>query len=143
MRSSALIHLAKFYDFDTVVIDPRTTFAENVNFDVAPDKIYNLYPSEVINDYRLDNECYAVILSHDPKIDDNALHILLKHDVAYIGALGSKKTHAKRVARLQEEGFTEEEINRIHSPIGLGINSKTPKEIALSIMAEIISVKNR
>jgi xanthine dehydrogenase accessory factor len=140
--SSALIHLAKFYEFETIVIDPRTTFAEQVNFDVAPDQIHNDYPSEVLGDYKLDNETYAVILSHDPKIDDNALQILLKKEVAYIGALGSKKTHAKRVQRLLDEGFSQEQVDRIHAPIGMGINSRTPKEIALSIMAEIIFVKN-
>ena len=76
------------------------------------------------------------------KIDDNALHILLKSEVGYIGALGSKKTQAKRVARLEAAGFTAAEINRIHSPIGVSIKAKTPKEIAMSIMAEIIMVQN-
>ena len=93
-------------------------------------------------DFTLDAYSYAVILSHDPKIDDNALHILLKSDVAYIGALGSRKTHAKRTARLQEAGFSEEEIARIHAPIGVDIKAKTPAEIALSVMGEIIKVKN-
>ena len=83
-----------------------------------------------------------VILSHDPKIDDNALQVLLRSDVAYIGALGSKKTHAKRTARLLAGGFTQEEIDRIHAPIGSPINALRPNEIALSILAQIISVKN-
>jgi len=80
--------------------------------------------------------------NHDPKIDDNALHILLKSNAAYIGALGSRRTHAKRVARLEEAGFSKEEIERIDAPIGVDINGKTTKEIALSIMAGIIKVKN-
>lgn len=140
--SSALITLAKFYEFETIVIDPRTTFTEKVNFNDAPDRIHSDYPSEILEEYTLDNETYAVILSHDPKIDDNALQILLKNDLAYIGALGSKRTHAKRVQRLSNEGFTEVQIKLIHAPIGIDINSRTPKEIALSIMAEIILVKN-
>lgn len=140
--SSALIHLAKFYEFETIVIDPRTTFAENVNFDVAPDRIHNDYPSEILSNYTLDLESYAVILSHDPKIDDNALEVLLKEEVAYIGALGSKRTHAKRVQRLLDSGFSKNQVDKIHAPIGMDINSRTPKEIALSIMAEIIFVKN-
>ncbi|WP_235298537.1 XdhC family protein [Portibacter marinus] len=140
--SSDLIHLAKFYDFTTIVIDPRATFAKNINFDEHPDQIIEAYPSEVLSDYPLDKETFAVILSHDPKIDDNALELLLNEPLAYIGALGSKRTQAKRVARLQEAGFTQKLIDRIQAPIGLDINSKTPKEIALSIMAEIIKVKN-
>ena len=89
-----------------------------------------------------DMSTFAVILSHDPKIDDNALQILLRSDVAYIGALGSKRTHARRIARLKDHGFSEDEISRIHAPIGENINSITPREIALSIMAQIIKVKN-
>ena len=76
-------------------------------------------------------------------IDDQALHILLRSKVAYIGALGSKKTHAKRVARLSEAGFTETEIAKIHGPVGVSINARRPKEIALSIVAELVMVKNR
>ncbi|MGB3151448.1 MAG: XdhC family protein, partial [Maribacter sp.] len=85
---------------------------------------------------------YAVILSHDPKIDDEALKILLKSDVAYIGALGSRKTHGKRAERLIDYGFRSSDIDKIHAPIGLDIGSKLPREIALSIMAEVIKVKN-
>ncbi|GLR18028.1 XdhC family protein [Portibacter lacus] len=141
--SSDLIHLAKFYDFATVVIDPRSTFAKNINFDEKPDEIIESYPSEVLNNYKLDGECFAIILSHDPKIDDNALQILLRKPVAYIGALGSRRTHAKRVERLKESGFTDEEIGKIHAPIGLDISARTPNEIALSIMAEVIASKNK
>ncbi|HEX9651207.1 MAG TPA: XdhC family protein, partial [Cyclobacteriaceae bacterium] len=93
----------------------------------------NLYP---------DKNTFAVILSHDPKIDDAALEILLKKEIPYIGALGSKKTHEKRKTRLLEKGFTEAEIARIHGPVGININAQTAGEIALSIMAEIIEVKN-
>jgi len=137
-----LVTLGKMYGFETVVIDPRGIFANKTQFDTTPDVIYEKYPAEVLPDYTLDAYTYAVVLSHDPKIDDNALHILLKSEVGYIGALGSRKTQAKRVARLEAAGFSEAEIGKIHSPVGVSIKAKTPKEIAMSIMAEIIMVKN-
>ena len=130
------------YGFETVVIDPRGIFSHKTQFTTEPDSIYDKYPAEVLPDYTLDAYTYAVVLSHDPKIDDNALHILLKSEVGYIGALGSRKTQAKRVARLEAAGFSEKEIAKIHSPVGISIKAKTPKEIAMSIMAEIILVQN-
>jgi xanthine dehydrogenase accessory factor len=138
-----LVDLAQQFGFETIVIDPRGAFANKTVFTRAPDQLFEKYPSEVLADFTLDAYTYAAVLSHDPKIDDNALHILLKSEVAYIGALGSKRTQAKRVARLQEAGFSEAEVARIHSPIGVDINGKTAKEIALSILAEMIGVKNK
>ncbi|MEM8528699.1 MAG: XdhC family protein [Bacteroidota bacterium] len=138
-----LVELAQRYDFETIVIDPRGFFAQGTQFSTPPDQILEAYPEEVLGNYTLDAFTYAVILSHDPKIDDNALHILLKSDTAYIGALGSKRTHAKRVQRLEEAGFSETEIARIHAPIGMDINAKSPAEIALSVMGEIIREKNK
>lgn len=137
-----LVALGKMYGFETVVIDPRGIFTNKTQFATPPDSIFEKYPAEVLPDYALDAYTYAVVLSHDPKIDDNALHILLKSDVGYIGALGSRKTQAKRVARLEAAGFSEEEIGKIHSPVGISIKAKTPREIALSIMGEIILVQN-
>lgn len=137
-----LIHLAKLYDFETIVIDPRGAFTNKTQFISAPDQIFEAYPEEVLDRFDLDAYSFAVILSHDPKIDDNALHILLKSDIAYIGALGSRKTHAKRTQRLKNAGFTDEEISKIHAPIGMDINAKKPREIALSIMGEVIKVQN-
>ena len=137
-----LVQLANMYGFETIVIDPRGIFSNNTQFTLPPDKIFEQYPSEVLGNYKLDAYTYAVVLSHDPKIDDNALHILLHSEVGYIGALGSRKTQAKRVARLEAAGFSEEEIGKIHSPVGVDIKAKTPKEIALSIMGEVIQVKN-
>lgn len=137
-----LVTLGKMYGFETVVIDPRGIFTNKTQFATAPDSIYEKYPAEVLPDYTLDAYTYAVVLSHDPKIDDNALHILLKSEVGYIGALGSRKTQAKRVARLEAAGFSTDEIGKIHSPVGIAIKAKTPKEIAMSIMAEIIMVQN-
>jgi xanthine dehydrogenase accessory factor len=138
-----LVSLANLYGFETVVIDPRGYFIENTVFIEPPSKLINAYPSEVFDDFRLDAYTYAVILSHDPKIDDNALEVLLPSKVAYIGALGSKKTHAKRVNRLMEKGFKQDVIDRIQAPIGLSIKAKTPQEIALSIMGQIIETKNK
>ena len=138
-----LIELAKMYDFEVIVIDPRGAFANKTQFNVQPDQIIEAYPSEVLENFDLDPFTYAVILSHDPKIDDNALQILLPSDVAYIGALGSRKTHAKRVQRLLDHGFSQEDIDRVDAPIGLDMNAKSPKEIAMSIMGAIIQAKNQ
>ena len=138
-----LVDLAHTFGFETIVIDPRGAFAGKTHFATPPDQLHAKYPSEVLPDFELDAYTYAVILSHDPKIDDNALHLLLPSEVAYIGALGSRRTHAKRVARLRAAGYTEEDIARIHAPIGLDINAKTPREIALAIMGEIVKVKNQ
>lgn len=138
-----LVQLAHWHNFETIVIDPRGAFADKTKFQVAPDKIHVNYPSEVLGDYPLDPYTYAVILSHDPKIDDDALQILLRSPVAYIGALGSRKTHEKRMARLKAAGFSEEEIAKIEAPIGADINALGAKEIALSIMASVIKAKNQ
>lgn len=138
-----LIHFAKGFDFEVTVIDPRGTFATKTHFQTPPDEIIEQYPSEVLDRFTLDAYTYAVVLSHDPKIDDNALEILLPSKVAYIGALGSKRTHAKRVARLEDKGFSTEQIESIHAPIGMNINAKTPKEIALSIIGEVVRIKNQ
>lgn len=137
-----LVRFANIFGMETIVIDPRRVFASKTQFDEAPDKLLDQWPAEVLGEFELDAYTYAVILSHDPKIDDQALNILLRSDVAYIGALGSKRTHAKRVARLQGAGFSEAEIARIQAPIGVDINAKTPREIALSVMAEVIQAQN-
>lgn len=138
-----LISLAKMFDFETVVIDPRGYFMENTQFPVAPDQIFTAYPSEVLHDFSLDTHTYCALLSHDPKIDDNALDILLPKPVAYIGALGSRKTHEKRVKRLQDKGVSQNLIDKIQAPIGIDINAKSAREIALSVMSQMIEVKNR
>jgi xanthine dehydrogenase accessory factor len=137
-----LIKLAHDFDFETIVIDPRRTFASNTTFPLKPDQLHEAYPSEVLPAMNLDPYTYAVILSHDPKIDDDALQLLLKSPVAYIGALGSKKNHEKRMARLHDKGFSDEEIGKIDAPIGIDIGAQGAKEIALSIMGAIIRAKN-
>ncbi|MBS1543802.1 MAG: XdhC family protein [Bacteroidetes bacterium] len=137
-----LVQLAQWHDFETIVIDPRGAFADKTHFTVEPDRIHVNYPSEVLNDYPLDNFTYAVILSHDPKIDDNALQILLKKPLAYIGALGSRKTHEKRIDRLRGAGFSEAEIGKVEAPIGIDINAQGAREIALAIMGSVVKKKN-
>ena len=137
-----LVMLAKAYDFETFVVDPRGVFAKNTVFTEAPDHIFENYPSEVLPGLAPDPYTYAVILSHDPKIDDDALQHLLRTPVAYIGALGSRKNHEKRTARLLQQGFSTEEIKRINAPIGLDMNAQGAKEIALSILGAIIKTKN-
>ena len=123
--------------------DPKPESPDNVRsiFKPIPTKVDGCQYTEILPKLAPDDDTYAVLLTHDPKIDDVALHILLKSDAAYIGALGSKKTHAKRVNRLQEAGFTEAEIGRIHGPVGLSIGAKTPEEVALSIIGQIVKVK--
>ncbi len=137
-----LVKLGNWYDFETIVIDPRGIFANKTEFTDPPHQLLVNWPAEVLPQFTLDAYTYAVLLSHDPKIDDQALHLLLPSEVAYIGALGSRKTHAKRVKRLAEAGYTEEAIGRIHGPVGVNINAQRPKEIALSIMGEIIKVQH-
>ncbi|CAN5466342.1 XdhC family protein [soil metagenome] len=137
-----LVELARQHDFETIVIDPRGIFATKTQFTVQPDQLLVKYPSEVLNEKDLDETVYAVVLSHDPKIDDDALQILLRSKAAYIGALGSRKTHEKRVERLKQAGFNEEDIRRIESPVGIDIGAQGAREIALSIMGSVIKVKN-
>lgn len=137
-----LVAFGNKFDFETVVIDPRGYFSQYTIFDSPPNHIITEYPSEVLHQFPLDNYTYCAILSHDPKIDDDGIEFLLKTDVAYIGALGSKQRHERRKQKLLQKGFTKEQADRIHGPIGLSIHSVTSKEIALSIMGEIIQVKN-
>lgn len=121
--------------YDVTVVDPRTSFASAERFpDVA---LVTDWPDEAMAALAPDARTAIVTLTHDPKLDDPALHVALRSPAFYVGSLGSKKTHAARVARLAEAGFTEDEIARIHGPVGLSIGAKSPAEIAISIMAEI------
>ncbi len=138
-----LVSLGNQFGFETIVIDPRGYFAANTVFIDAPSRLIEKYPSEILQDFALDAYTYCAILSHDPKIDDNALELLLPSDVAYIGVLGSKKNNEKRKNRLLEKGVDLKLIEKIKGPIGIAINAKSAKEIALSIMAEIIQEKNK
>lgn len=137
-----LTELATGFGFETIVIDPRLSFTEHTQFKALPDQMHEAYPSEILPSIAIGENTYVAILSHDPKIDDDALRYLLQRKTAYIGALGSKKTHQKRVDRLRNFGFSDDQIGTIHAPIGLSIHAKSAAEIALSIMAELILVKN-
>ena len=137
--AQALISLAKTADFEIILIDPREHFATKDRFPNC--KIINEWPDTALSNFILDKATHLVTLTHDPKIDDPALIYTLKKDIGYIGSLGSKKTHNKRCERLIDIGFSQNDINKIHGPIGLNIKAKTPAEIAVSIMAEIINFR--
>ncbi len=136
----ALTRLAKSVGFRTIVIDPRRSFGSDFRF---PDVDYLLqqWPQKAFQEIEPTADMAVALLTHDPKIDDQALKILLNSDVFYLGALGSRKTHAKRKERLREMGFGDELLAKIHAPIGLNIGAGNPEEIALAIMAEIVAVR--
>ena len=136
-----LAEIATISGYEVIIIDPRAAFANTQRF---PDiKIINEWPEVALNELAIDNRTAVVTLTHDPKLDDSALNAALKSKAFYIGSLGSKKTHEARVQRLKIANFSEDEINRIHGPIGLAIGAKSPQEIAISIISEIITIRNK
>jgi xanthine dehydrogenase accessory factor len=134
--AQALVPMARIAGYDPVIIDPRAAFGSDARF--PGERILSDWPDEALEEMGLDTRTALVLLTHDPKLDDPALHLALKSSCFYIGALGSKRTHAARVARLEEAGFSAGEIARIHGPIGLDIGASGPPEIAVSILAEMI-----
>ncbi len=133
--AQGVIPMARQAGYDITVIDPRGAFATGARF---PDiTLHTTWPEDVLPAIGVDARTAFLALTHDPKIDDPALSIALKSECFYIGALGSKRTQASRVERLQKMGFTDEVIARIHGPIGLPIGAKGAAEIAISIMAEM------
>jgi xanthine dehydrogenase accessory factor len=136
-----LIHFAKPLGFSTYLADPRTAFASAERFPHA-DHIINQWPDDALPNIGLDGDTAVVVVTHDPKLDDPALKAALPSEAFYVGALGSPKTHAKRVARLLNEGVSPEHLERLHAPIGLNIGGRSPAEIALSIVAQIVAVRN-
>ncbi|HVL73389.1 MAG TPA: XdhC family protein [Beijerinckiaceae bacterium] len=135
--SQALAPMARGLDLDVTIVDPRTAFATPERFPDVP--VLAEWPDEALPRLGLDRYTALIALTHDPKIDDPALSAALQAECFYVGALGSKKTHARRVERLAEAGFREAEIGRIHAPIGLDIGAVSPAEIAVSILAELIA----
>jgi xanthine dehydrogenase accessory factor len=131
--------MAQGLDYQVTICDPREEYAEGWN--VAGVELKRGMPDEVVTEMNLDGHCAVVTLTHDPKLDDPALEAALRSDAFYIGALGSRKTHASRVARLKTAGFDDAAIARIHGPVGLSINAESPAEIAVSIMAQITAVR--
>jgi xanthine dehydrogenase accessory factor len=134
--SQALAPMARGLDLDVTIVDPRTAFATPERFPDVP--VLAEWPDAALPRVGLDRYTALLALTHDPKIDDPALVAALKAECFYIGALGSKKTHARRVERLREAGFVEADIARIHAPIGLDIGAVSPAEIAVSILAEMV-----
>jgi xanthine dehydrogenase accessory factor len=137
--SQALVPLARMLGYEITVIDPRTAFATSERFPGVP--LLAEWPDQALRKISLDRWTAFVALTHDPKIDDPALIAALEADCFYVGALGSKKTHAKRLERLSAAGVSAERLARIHAPIGLGIGAATPGEIAVSILAEITACR--
>jgi xanthine dehydrogenase accessory factor len=133
--SQALVPLARLLGYQPIVVDPRTAFATPERF---PDgTLIAEWPDVALPPLGIDRYTAFVALTHDPKIDDPALQHALERECFYIGALGSRKTHARRVERLKAAGFSDGAIARIHAPIGLDIGAISPAEIAVSIVAEI------
>ena len=136
--SQALAPLARALDYDITIVDPRTAFASPERFPDVP--LIAEWPDVALPPLNIDHYTAFVAVTHDPKIDDPALLHAFAKDCFYIGALGSRKTHAKRAERLRAQGASEADIARIHAPIGLDIGAVSPSEIAVSIMAEITAV---
>jgi xanthine dehydrogenase accessory factor len=136
--SQALAPIAQLLGYDVTIVDPRTAFASIERF---PDvKVIAEWPDVALPPLSIDHYTAFVALTHDPKIDDPALEHALARECFYIGALGSRKTHAKRVERLKQAGISEADLARIYAPIGLDIEAVSPAEIAVAIMGEITQV---
>jgi xanthine dehydrogenase accessory factor len=133
--SQALAPIGKLLGYDVTIVDPRTAFASPERF---PDvKVLAEWPDKALPPLNVDRYTAFVALTHDPKIDDPALIHALSHDCFYVGALGSRKTHGRRIERLREQGISDADLARIHAPIGLDIGAVSPAEIAVAIMAQI------
>ena len=136
--AQALVPMARIAGYDPVLIDPRDAFGSETRF--PGERILQDWPDEAVAQLGLDARTAMVLLTHDPKLDDPALEAALGAECFYIGALGSKRTHAKRVTRMTEAGFTPAQIGRIHGPIGLDIGAAGPAEIAVAILAQMTAV---
>lgn len=133
-----LLTIARACGYAPVLIDPRAAFGSESRF--PGETILEDWPDEALASLQPDSRTAIVTLTHDPKLDDPAIRFALHSPAFYLGCLGSKKTHAKRVERLAEAGFSPEEIGRIHAPVGLDLGARTPAEIAVSIMAQMTQV---
>ena len=132
-----LVNFAKNLNFEISIIDPRGYFASKQRFPNI--KIINKWPKEALKEIETNQNTALIALTHDPKIDDPALQHALRNNFFYIGALGSKKTHTNRCSRLKESGFNDMQINKIFGPIGIKLGGKSAPEIALAIIAQLIS----
>lgn len=127
--------MAALAGYDVTVVDPRRAFADDRRFPNMT--VRTDWPDEALEALDLDRRTAVVTLTHDPKLDDPALQVALRSEAFYIGSLGSRKTHGKRLQRLAEAGFGAPECERIHGPVGLAIGAKSPAEIAISIMGQV------
>jgi xanthine dehydrogenase accessory factor len=133
--AQALVPMARMAGYDVSLVDPRPAFAQETRF--PGEAVIEDWPDEALDEIGLDARTAVVTLTHDPKLDDPAISRALRSEIFYLGCLGSSRTHAKRVARLSEAGFSDEEIAKIHAPVGLDIGARGPAEIAVSILAEV------
>ncbi|MBL8629718.1 MAG: XdhC family protein [Rhodospirillaceae bacterium] len=136
--AQSLIPLAQIAGFEVVVIDPRAAFLTAGK--LAGATAIEEWPDDGMKFVKPDSRTAVVTLTHDPKLDDPALAAALRSDAFYIGALGSRKTHEKRLQRLRDDGFADADLSRIRGPVGLNINAISPAEIAVSILAQVIEV---
>jgi len=134
--TQALAPMARTAGFDVTIVDPRTAFATPDRFPDTP--LFADWPQNVLPGLKLDRYTAVACFTHDPKIDDPGLEAALSAECFYVGALGSRKTHGKRVERLKEKGFSDAQIARIRAPIGVDIGAVSPAEIAVSVLAELI-----
>ncbi|MBM3645007.1 MAG: xanthine dehydrogenase [Alphaproteobacteria bacterium] len=139
--AQALAPMASMLEFDVTVIDPRRSFASDARFPAV--RVLQDWPDDGLNAVGVDAATAVVTLTHDPKLDDPALEVALRSEAFYVGSLGSKRTHAKRRERLLAAGITDAQFARIQGPVGLSIGAKSPAEIAVSILAQIIEVRAR
>ena len=137
--AQALAPFAAPCGFSVTIIDPRRSFGSDERFPGVT--VSNAWPDEAMDEFKPDSRTAVVTLTHDPKLDDPALDRALKSDAFYIGALGSRRTHAARLGRLKALGHTDEAMARIRGPVGLDIEAVTAPEIALSIIAELVAVR--
>jgi xanthine dehydrogenase accessory factor len=135
-----LVRLSKLLGYRTIVADGREAFLTRERFPTADELILG-WPEEAFQKVGLDSSCYVCILSHDPKFDEPALKLALRSPATYVGAIGSHKTQAERREWLRREGYTREEIDRLHGPIGLDLGGRQPAETALAILAEMTAVR--
>ncbi len=133
--AQALLPMARLAGYDATLVDPREAFSADARF--PGETILRDWPDEALDAIGIDARTAVVTLTHDPKLDDPAIRRTLESEAFYLGCLGSKKTHAKRVARLSEAGFPDERIARIHAPVGADIGARTPAEIAVATLAQI------
>lgn len=140
--ADALIRFARPLGYKTYLVDPRSAFATRERFPHV-DTLMPAWADDALPQIGLNSETAVVVITHDPKLDDPALKLALPSPAFYVGALGSPKTHAQRIERLLGEGVARADLDRLHAPIGLDIGGRTPAEIALSIMAEIVAVHNK